>query len=110
MQMFVKLNALNVFMVKTIADDVYEELVRMKGNRSFSELLRELIREKRGYLNVVLKLAKAVDADKLERVSKDIEREFERWRDTNVIIALARDNKKVLEYLTTNHKNTTLWR
>jgi len=82
--MFIKLNALNVFMVKTItiADDVYEELVRMKGDRSFSELLRELIRERRGNLDVVLKLAKAVDVDKLERVSKDIEREFERWRES----------------------------
>jgi len=34
---------------------------------------------------------------------------MERVIDTSVIIALARDNKKVLEYLTTNHKNTTFY-
>jgi len=35
-------------MVKTImiADDVYEELVKMKGNKSFSELLREDVKER----------------------------------------------------------------
>lgn len=31
----------------TIADDVYYELVKMKGKKSFSELLRELIGKKR---------------------------------------------------------------
>ena len=61
-------------MVKTItiADDVYEELVKMKGNKSFSELLRELIRERKGNLDVILKLSRVVDADKLEEVSKKI--------------------------------------
>ncbi|WP_457550820.1 antitoxin VapB family protein [Archaeoglobus sp.] len=70
-------------MVKTItiADDVYEELVRMKGNKSFSELLREMIKEKRGNLDVLLKLAKVVDADRLEKVSKEIEKEFEKWKE-----------------------------
>lgn len=35
-------------MVKTItiSDDVYNELVRIKGKKSFSELFRELLREK----------------------------------------------------------------
>ena len=34
-------------MVKTItiSDDVYEELLKIKGNKSFSELLRELLRK-----------------------------------------------------------------
>jgi len=31
----------------TIADDVYYELVKMKGKRSFSEVLRELIGKKK---------------------------------------------------------------
>ncbi len=35
-------------MTKTIslADDVYEELLKIKGNRSFSEVIRDLIRKK----------------------------------------------------------------
>ena len=44
----------------------------MKGNKSFSELLRELIRERKGNLDVILKLSRVVDADKLEEVSKKI--------------------------------------
>ena len=40
----------------TIADDVYYELVKMKANKSFSELLRELIgKKKKGNLNVLIK-------------------------------------------------------
>ncbi len=71
---FYKLERFNVFMVKTItiADDVYEELAKMKGNKSFSELLRELIKERKGNLDVILKLSRVVDADKLEEVSKKI--------------------------------------
>ncbi|WP_048056209.1 antitoxin VapB family protein [Pyrococcus sp. ST04] len=39
----------------TIADDVYYELVRMKENKNFSELLRELIgKKKKGNLDVLL--------------------------------------------------------
>ncbi|WP_456365356.1 antitoxin VapB family protein [Thermococcus sp.] len=36
-------------MVKTItiSDDVYNELLRIKGDKSFSELFRELLRKKR---------------------------------------------------------------
>ncbi len=37
----------------TIADDVYHELVRMRGNKSFSKLLRELIgKKKKGNFDV----------------------------------------------------------
>jgi len=70
-------------MVKTItiADDIYEELVRMKGSRSFSELLREIIKEKEGNLDTILKLAKVIDADRLEKVSEEIEKEFEKWKE-----------------------------
>ncbi|MDI3476355.1 MAG: hypothetical protein PWQ95_2083, partial [Thermococcaceae archaeon] len=39
----------------TIADDVYYELVKMKGKKSFSELLRELIgKKKKGNLDVLM--------------------------------------------------------
>lgn len=31
----------------TIADDVYEELVRIKGNKSFSEVIRELLKSRK---------------------------------------------------------------
>lgn len=70
-------------MVRTIAiaDDVYEELVKMKGNKSFSELLRELIGERKGNLDVILKLVRVVDADKLEKVSEKIEEDFEKWKE-----------------------------
>jgi len=65
-----------------IADDVYEKLVKMKENKSFSELLRELIGERKGNLDVILKLARVVDADKLEKVSKKIEEDFEKWKES----------------------------
>ncbi len=80
---FYKLKSFNLFMVRTIAiaDDVYEELVKMKGNKSFSELLRELIGERKGNLDVILKLVRVVDADKLEKVSEKIEEDFEKWKE-----------------------------
>ncbi len=34
----------------TISDDVYNELVRIKGKKSFSELFRELLRERKSYV------------------------------------------------------------
>ena len=81
---FYKLKSFNLFMVKiiAIADDVYEKLVKMKENKSFSELLRELIGERKGNLDVILKLARVVDADKLEKVSKKIEEDFEKWKES----------------------------
>ncbi len=68
-------------MVKTItiADDVYEELVRMKGNKSFSELLRELIKKRKGNLEALFGIANSVDVKKLEKTIKEIEEAFEKW-------------------------------
>ena len=39
----------------TIVDDVYHDLVKMKGKKSFSELLRELMgKKKKGNLDVLM--------------------------------------------------------
>ena len=45
-------------MVKTvtIADDVYEELVRIEGDRSFSEVIRELLKSRKGNKDALVKI------------------------------------------------------
>lgn len=78
------LSAFSVCMVKTItiADDVYEELIKMKGNKSFSELLRELIRERKGNAEVLIKIFGSLsreEVDELEKRIKEIEKLFEKW-------------------------------
>jgi len=35
--------------VITIKDEVYEELVKIKGNKSFSEIIMELIKKEKNY-------------------------------------------------------------
>lgn len=46
-------------MVKTItvSDDVYNELLRIKGNKSFSELFRELLKERKGNADALRHIA-----------------------------------------------------
>ncbi len=62
---------------------MYEELVKMKGNKSFSELLRELIKKKKkGNLDALIRLARAMNPDRLEKISKEIEEAFEKWRES----------------------------
>jgi len=66
-------------MTKTISisDDVYEALVRIKGNRSFSEVIRDLIRKK-GNLDVLL-IAFGTRSEKdAEDLKKEI-KEVEEW-------------------------------
>ncbi|ASJ17416.1 antitoxin [Thermococcus chitonophagus] len=71
-------------MVKTItiSDDVYEELVRIKGNRSFSELLRDLLRERKGNIDVLKHICGIFSEEEYEETKKrlkEIEEEFEKW-------------------------------
>ena len=72
-------------MVKTItvADDVYNELVKIKGNRSFSEVIRELLKAKKGNSDVLVKMFGALsekEAEVARRKIKEVEKEFERWQ------------------------------
>jgi len=66
-------------MTKTISisDDVYEALVRIKGSRSFSEVIRDLIK-KRGNFDVLL-IAFGTRSEKdAEDLKKEI-KEVEEW-------------------------------
>ena len=62
----------------TISDDVYEKLVRIKGKKSFSAIIDELIRknvEKR--IEMLIKSAEKTGyEDELERISKEIRKSF----------------------------------
>lgn len=63
----------------TIADDVYKELVKMKGNRSFSELLRELIgKKKKGNLDVLMIAFGTMTEEEAKEYEKRI-KEVEGW-------------------------------
>jgi predicted CopG family antitoxin len=62
----------------TISDEVYEKLVRIKGKKSFSAVIDELI--KRNVEKRVEMLIKSAERsgyeDELERISKEIRRNF----------------------------------
>ncbi|NJE11001.1 antitoxin VapB family protein [Thermococcus sp. MAR1] len=71
-------------MVKTItiSDDVYNELVRIKGKKSFSELFRELLRERKGNVDALRHLRGILNEEEYretKRKLKEIEEEFEKW-------------------------------
>lgn len=71
-------------MVKTItiSDDVYSELVRIKGKKSFSELFRELLRERKGNVDALRHLKGILSEEEYretKRKLKEIEEEFEKW-------------------------------
>ncbi|WP_297523747.1 antitoxin VapB family protein [Thermococcus sp.] len=66
----------------TIADDVYYELVKMKGKKSFSELLRELIgKKKKGNLEVLMIAFGTRTPEEVEELRKDL-KEVEEWMDS----------------------------
>ncbi|CAB49326.1 Hypothetical protein PAB3103 [Pyrococcus abyssi GE5] len=63
----------------TIADDVYYELVKMKGNKSFSELLRELIgKKKKGNLDILMIAFGTMSEEEVKEFKKKI-KEVEEW-------------------------------
>ncbi len=66
----------------TIADDVYYELVKMKGKKSFSELLRELIgKKKKGNLDVLMIAFGTRTPEEVEKLRKEL-KEVEGWMDS----------------------------
>ncbi len=72
-------------MVKTItiADDVYAELVKIKGNRSFSEVIRDLLRKRRENSEALLRIFNVLSDDEAveaKRKIEDVKRSFDRWR------------------------------
>ncbi|ASJ01564.1 antitoxin VapB family protein [Thermococcus gorgonarius] len=60
-------------MVKTItiSDDVYKEILRIKGDKSFSELLRELLREIKGNADALRHIAGILNEDEYEGAKKE---------------------------------------
>ena len=66
-------------MTKTISisDDVYELLVRMKGKRSFSEVIRDLIK-KEGNFDLLLIAFGARSDEEVEELKREIG-EIEKW-------------------------------
>ncbi len=66
----------------TISDDVYKELLRIKGKRSFSEVIRDLLKERRGNSHVLLMLFGTMSRERYEemkRTVRELEEEFEKW-------------------------------
>ena len=61
----------------SISDDVYEKLVRIKGNRSFSEVIRDLI-EKKGNWDVLMIAFGTRNEEEVEKLKREIG-EVERW-------------------------------
>jgi predicted CopG family antitoxin len=77
-------NVLVVSVVKTItiSDDVYKELLRIKGDKSFSELFRELLRERKGNADALRHIAGILDEEEYKEVKKrikELEEAFEEW-------------------------------
>ena len=66
-------------MTKTISisDDVYDLLVKIKGKRSFSEVIRDLIK-KEGNLELLLIAFGTRSEKEAEELEKEI-REVEKW-------------------------------
>lgn len=64
-------------MTKTISisDDVYEALVRIKGNRSFSEVIRDLIKKRGNFdaLLIAFGTRSEKDAEDLKEKIKEVE-------------------------------------
>ena len=61
----------------TISDDVYEKLVRIKGERSFSEVIRNLL-EKKGNWEVLTIAFGTRNEKEAEKLKKEIG-EVEKW-------------------------------
>jgi len=65
-----------------ITDDVYYELVKMKGEKSISEFLRELLgKEKKGNLDVLMIGFVSMSEDDAKELENKI-REVEEWLDS----------------------------
>ncbi len=61
----------------TISDDVYEELKRIKGDRSFSEVIRSLLR-KRSNLDVLMIAFRTRSDEEVAELRRELKR-VEKW-------------------------------
>ncbi len=61
----------------SISDDVYEKLVGIKGKRSFSEVIRDLI-EKRGNWELLAIAFGTRSEEEVEKLKKEV-KEVEEW-------------------------------
>ena len=66
-------------MTKTISisDDVYDLLVKIKGKKSFSEIIRDLIK-KEGNFELLMIAFGTRNREEVEKLEKEI-REVEKW-------------------------------
>ena len=74
---------IEVFMERTItvSDDVYKELLRMRSNRSFSEMLGEMIWRKGNLKTLEIGFGTRDSKEKeiLKNEIKKVEEEFQKW-------------------------------
>ena len=72
-----------VFMERTIAvsDDVYRGLLRMRSNRSFSEILSEMIWRKGNLKTLEIGFGTRDSKEKeiMKKEIKNVEEEFQKW-------------------------------
>ncbi len=75
--------SIHVFMERTItvSDDVYKELLRMRSNRSFSEILGKMIWRKGNLktLEIGFGTRDSKEKDILKTEIKNVEEEFQKW-------------------------------
>ena len=63
----------------SIDDDVYRELLKLKGNKSVSEFIRELLEErKRKNLDVFMIAFGSRSEEEIEKLKKEL-KEVEKW-------------------------------
>ncbi len=66
----------------TIADDVYEELLRIKRDRSFSEVIRELLKSRKGNAEALVKIFGVLSEEEYVESKRKIavlRVDFEKW-------------------------------
>jgi len=65
----------------TVSDDVYRELLRMRSNRSFSEILGEMIWRKGNLKTLEIGFGTRDSKEKeiLKIEIKNVEEEFQKW-------------------------------
>ncbi len=61
----------------TISNEIYEKLARIKGNKSFSEVIDELLEEKKGNFHLLL----LAFGSRNEKEAKNLEKEIKEARE-----------------------------
>jgi predicted CopG family antitoxin len=64
-----------------LADDVYEELLRIKGKRSFSEVIRGLLKIREGNAKALIKIFGTLSEEEYMEVKDRLDslKDFEKW-------------------------------